>query len=280
MVRFKFSKDGATVLDTKTGLIWARNANIAGRGMNWQEAMNYVQGLDVGGQRNWRLPNKDELVTLIQAGGVPQLVTIGFSNVEPNVYWSSFTSTEAPGSAWGASTVMGYMALFNKTFAFFVWPVRSDSAPDNNKGLTYSQEKSYRQGLADNNKAIGLNQKNGVAYKNRGELDIHEKNHDADYAKAIELNSRDANWYGSRGHIHFTKKNYDAALADYNKAIELNPKNDAYYNIRGLIHFKKKNYEAALADYNKAIELAPKNEKTYKNRESVYNAIDKAKGGD
>lgn len=60
-IRFSFSKDGATALDTNTGLMWVTNANVAGRGMPWDTANKWVRSLDIGGHKDWRLPNWEEL---------------------------------------------------------------------------------------------------------------------------------------------------------------------------------------------------------------------------
>ncbi len=126
-IRFQFSKDGATALDTNTGLMWARNANIAGRGMPWGEAMGWVSTLDIGGHKDWRLPNKMELTQFVKSGEreklYGQLASIGFTNVQADWYWSG-TENIANG-AWmvsmkDSSLVSGYRYDNN-----YVWPVRS-----------------------------------------------------------------------------------------------------------------------------------------------------------
>lgn len=74
--RFIKNKDG-TVTDTKTGLIWTRNANIAGKGMNWHEAMDFISELNQKaylGYNDWRLPEIEELETLTeQREGLPKI---------------------------------------------------------------------------------------------------------------------------------------------------------------------------------------------------------------
>jgi hypothetical protein len=51
-----------TVLDTKTGLMWASKDN--GQHVNWQEAKAYCKNYRGGGYTDWRMPTKEELAGL------------------------------------------------------------------------------------------------------------------------------------------------------------------------------------------------------------------------
>ncbi len=48
-----------TVLDTKTGLMWASKDN--GGDINWQDAKRYCENYRGGGYTDWRMPTQDEL---------------------------------------------------------------------------------------------------------------------------------------------------------------------------------------------------------------------------
>ncbi|MFP3870943.1 MAG: DUF1566 domain-containing protein [Syntrophobacteria bacterium] len=55
-----------TVTDVRTGLIWQKSP--APERMTWPEAQRYVQRLNetaFAGHTDWRLPNNDELLTLM-----------------------------------------------------------------------------------------------------------------------------------------------------------------------------------------------------------------------
>ncbi len=63
--RFMADANG-TVLDTRTGLMWqkADSYHDVKKGMNWYEALEYVDGKNAqkfGGYDDWRLPTLDEL---------------------------------------------------------------------------------------------------------------------------------------------------------------------------------------------------------------------------
>ena len=66
---FKTSSDGKTVTDTKTGLMWIW-WQIGQTSTSWQGALAYCQSLNTqtppyAGYSDWRLPNKNELASLV-----------------------------------------------------------------------------------------------------------------------------------------------------------------------------------------------------------------------
>jgi len=127
-IRFIVSKDGITVRDTKTGLMWAQNANAAGRVMNWSEALSWVKGSNIGGFRDWRMPVKEELETLAMAGGKRPAEWFninGMSNVQAGLYWSSTPYPNYTGYAWCVNMYGGYVYGYNKASNVYVWPVRT-----------------------------------------------------------------------------------------------------------------------------------------------------------
>jgi hypothetical protein len=54
--------DNGTVLDTKTGLMWA--ARDDGKGIDEQDAVGYFENFRGGGYADWRMPTVDELETI------------------------------------------------------------------------------------------------------------------------------------------------------------------------------------------------------------------------
>ena len=54
--------DNGTVMDTKTGLMWAAKDN--GGGINWANAKTYCDNYRGGGYTDWRMPTQDELAGL------------------------------------------------------------------------------------------------------------------------------------------------------------------------------------------------------------------------
>lgn len=95
--------DGCMV-DNLTGLMWQRTPeNIQ---MTWQEALDYVKHANIYerfcGYSSWRLPNVNELESLIHAGRintVAWLNTEGF-NIGGTAYWTSTRCNNPIGSAY------------------------------------------------------------------------------------------------------------------------------------------------------------------------------------
>ena len=54
--------ENGTVLDTRTGLMWAAKDN--GSNINWQDAKRYCENYSGGGYSDWRIPTQDELAGL------------------------------------------------------------------------------------------------------------------------------------------------------------------------------------------------------------------------
>jgi hypothetical protein len=84
------------VSDNLTGLKWAKNANLSNGTRTWQGALDYVastnNGFGLCGHHDWRLPNVNELESLVHAGqcdSATWLNTHGFTNVQSGYYWSS-----------------------------------------------------------------------------------------------------------------------------------------------------------------------------------------------
>ncbi|MCL6584441.1 MAG: DUF1566 domain-containing protein, partial [bacterium] len=94
---FVVNGDG-TVTDTSTSLMWQQDT--AGP-MNWEEAINYCENLSLGGYTDWRLPNRNELQSLLDYNHFsPAIDATVFPNTANTAYWSSTTYAGDPECAW------------------------------------------------------------------------------------------------------------------------------------------------------------------------------------
>ena len=134
-IRFTTNGDG-TVTDKRTGLIWLQNANCWGF-KTWSWSFNSVVALANGScglsdgsvAGDWRLPNREELASLVDRSMYGPALSDGhpFINVQSGFYWSSSTyASDAGGSAWGASVNVGHEYINNKVSYYYVWPVRGE----------------------------------------------------------------------------------------------------------------------------------------------------------
>ncbi len=119
----KIRMDPLIYIDPSSGLMWARNGNIANKGMSWDDAMGWVKKLNYVSCNDWRLPTKEELETFAKRGGIRPFEWYnanGFNNVQDDVYWTSTSST----LAWGVFMYEFSASEYYKTSWKKVWPVR------------------------------------------------------------------------------------------------------------------------------------------------------------
>lgn len=126
-IRFIVSPD--TVTDQRTGLMCAKNADIANGLIKWIEALETVRKINkngVSGYTDWRLPNIRELESITDmdrhspaiAGREP------FEDIKP-FYWSSTTSVYDPRYAWTLYNNDGNLWVgYKSNSEIFVWCVR------------------------------------------------------------------------------------------------------------------------------------------------------------
>jgi hypothetical protein len=74
--------------DYETGLVWAKNGNISGGQMSWQEAQTWAETLNYAGYPNWRLPTLKEFSSFTKQGS-KWLGANGFNHIENDCYWTS-----------------------------------------------------------------------------------------------------------------------------------------------------------------------------------------------
>jgi hypothetical protein len=106
--RFRDHGDG-TVTDNLTGLLWTKDADLGGQ-LQWYDAIDFCEGLSLG-QNDWRLPNKNELHSLMSFGTYDPVLPIGhpFINVQSDFYWIG-TNMQGDGTrAWNLGLEFGHV---------------------------------------------------------------------------------------------------------------------------------------------------------------------------
>ncbi len=112
-----------TVTDQNTGLIWQQIDDGVMR--TWQQAHDYCERLTLGVYSDWRLPNRSELVSIVDfRQDDPAIDTDYFPRCRSSGYWSSSTHACYPGNAWYVNFYIGWAREANKDRQLYVRCVR------------------------------------------------------------------------------------------------------------------------------------------------------------
>ncbi len=117
-----------TITDTKTGLMWQKNHPTfdgVPREMTWAEAIAYCEDLSLAGYTDWRLPNRNELQSIVDyTRKSPSINTTYFPDAQ-SPCWSSTTYMPSDTSAWGVQFYYGYFDTgYKAEDLFYVRAVR------------------------------------------------------------------------------------------------------------------------------------------------------------
>ena len=143
---FVDNHDG-TVSDLATGLMWAKEDSP--KPMDWQSALSYCEGFQLGGHSDWRLPNAKELQSIVDYDRAPEAADISkrgpaidpvFKLNDSEAWgWTSTTHLEGPGRAAGSAAV--YVA-FGKAIGYMPGPDGKQRMDVHGAGAQRSDPKS------------------------------------------------------------------------------------------------------------------------------------------
>lgn len=112
-----------TVSDISTNLMWQDDITAVQK--NWSDAIIYCEALTLGGYDDWRLPNRFELISLIDyAKSSPAIKESVFQFTTSNYYWSATTRASDNTYAWPVNFDLGYTKYNTKTTSYYVRCVR------------------------------------------------------------------------------------------------------------------------------------------------------------
>jgi len=118
------------IRDTLTGLHWCLQADITGEPVDWQQALDSVKhlnGISWKGINTWRLPNINELESLVDCSVHNPALPANHPFIElRDGYWSSTTSYFETDWAWVLYLDKGACGVgYKPVKTFFAWPVYS-----------------------------------------------------------------------------------------------------------------------------------------------------------
>ncbi len=122
----RFEAQGDDIHDRLTDLVWYRHADLSRGPVNWQQALDTVQDLETSTQSGWRLPNINELESLVDCQRHSPALAEGHPFLSfHDTCWSSTTSLYQPDWSFALYFNKGAIGVGHKRAAgFHVWPVR------------------------------------------------------------------------------------------------------------------------------------------------------------
>lgn len=124
--QFVDNGDG-TITDKATNLIWQKSDS--GKGLNWQQALDYAENLELAGHSDWRLPNAKELQSIVDYSRCPDVtnsaaidpifqvtsITNEGGEIDYPFYWTSTSHVSLRGSS-------GVYISFGRALGFMQTP--------------------------------------------------------------------------------------------------------------------------------------------------------------
>lgn len=141
-VRF-VHQDQGTVVDTASGLVWMRCAQgfdwdgttcLAtedSKEFTWTEALQLAENYQFAGETDWRLPNKNELASIVERRCfAPAIEATVFPNTPVNSFWSNTPNYFNVSFAWAVNFDLGEHTTTRRSNLLAVRLVRDFSPID------------------------------------------------------------------------------------------------------------------------------------------------------
>ena len=128
------SRSGDIVSDDSTQLQWQDDSVVSTATRTWQEAIDYCENtLSLGGHEDWRLPNLNELTSIVDDTqynpAIDSSISNGFQNTALSYYWTSTTyagnTSSVLSNAWRVHFRSGGQGYHSKDNDNYVRCVRS-----------------------------------------------------------------------------------------------------------------------------------------------------------
>lgn len=107
-----------TVTDTATHLQWQDTQANQTDTRDWANAISYCQNLSLDGYTNWRLPNVNELKSLLNYSKDVNSIVSGFkyyAKNPPRIYWTSTSVSGLADYAWVVNFNYGSVIYYHKS---------------------------------------------------------------------------------------------------------------------------------------------------------------------
>ncbi len=114
-------------VDEKSGLVWQDNKDVGQITVNYSEAKNYCESLEVDDYEDWRLPTLKEFYTIVDLTQNRPALKNGFDVRDDGRYWSATLFAKNPNkAAWYIAMSYGEAEAYNMNRVYHVRCVRNN----------------------------------------------------------------------------------------------------------------------------------------------------------
>jgi len=119
-----FSKTGNIVTDSNTSLQWQDDSNANSNPKTWTVAVDDCNSLTLDSLSDWRLPNKKELMSIVDFSIDNPAIDGNFTNTISDNYWTSTTYSADINDSFYVNFNIGSVSSNKKTQSMYVRCVR------------------------------------------------------------------------------------------------------------------------------------------------------------
>ena len=134
------------IRDKLTGLMWPKVGKL--KSLKWNKALAYANKFEWCGYNDWRLPNINELASLVNydepVTPAIWLNNRGFDGIEADYYWSSSSFALNTQGTWVVHFGDGYQVAGQKSAEYAALPVRGKSGQGGTRALPRTGQTSEK----------------------------------------------------------------------------------------------------------------------------------------
>ncbi len=119
-----------TVSESVTNLQWQDDETVTSNNASWSDALGYCENLTLASKTDWRLPNQNELLSIVDYSRDDIAIDNAFENNASSYYWSSSSLTSNTTHAFNVHFFRGSTHYNEKSNDYYIRCVRGGQSGD------------------------------------------------------------------------------------------------------------------------------------------------------
>ncbi len=111
---------------SENSIMWQDNKDVGQIELDWMNSIKYCENLIFSGYSDWRLPNRNELLSMVDYSKYDSSINFNFKNKSSTSYWTSTIDNGGfGGNFWVVNFYYGELSSFYPSQAMHVRCVRA-----------------------------------------------------------------------------------------------------------------------------------------------------------